>query len=196
MIRQLEEFNVARLHVAGGMEFAAAAHQPRPKPLRPVDNGGGRAKRFPRRPDTTVISEAIPLYYIARNKNALWLAREAGGRTGGLFFFKRSAIGFSNRKSAHASCATMFLADPFELDVPNEGGRLAALFDSTMDAMARRMPAVVAFARSTITKWRRLITEVARIRASERSHREAIERELFRGQYILSSKNDDDLPIP
>jgi hypothetical protein len=31
--------------------------------------------------------------------------------------------------------------------------------------------------------------------ASERKHRAAIEKELFRDQYTLASKNDDDLPI-
>jgi hypothetical protein len=90
----------------------------------------------------------------------------------------------------------MFLAGTFELDLPNEGGRLAALFDSAMDAMARRVPAVIGFVRSTIAKWRQLLAEISRVRASERSHRKAIERELFHGQYILASKNDDDLPIP
>jgi hypothetical protein len=54
----------------------------------------------------------------------------------------------------------------------------------------------VGFIGSAITEWRKLITQISDAFASQRRHREAIEKELFRGQYTLSSKNDDDLPIP
>jgi hypothetical protein len=38
--------------------------------------------------------------------------------------------------------------------------------------------------------------KTARALASDRRHREAIEKELFRGRYTLASKNDDELPVP
>lgn len=195
MIRQCKEFNDARSRLAGGFTLTAAELRRRQQPFRLVSSESKLAKPFPPRPDATVISDAIPVHYIARNKNALWLAREASGSTGGLFFLKRSAVGFAHRKSER-SCATMLLSESFELDLPNEGGRLAALFNSAMDAAARRAPAIAALVRAAIATCRRLLAKCAQIKASARSHREAIERELFDGQYVLASKNDDDLPIP
>jgi hypothetical protein len=44
------------------------------------------AVNFLRRPDLSVLSEAIPLFYIAQNKLGFWVAREAEGRGGGVFF--------------------------------------------------------------------------------------------------------------
>ena len=196
MIRQLKAFNAARLHLAGNMEFAAAIQESHRVALSPVDAGRGHATRFPPRPDGTMISEAIPLYYIAQNQNGLWLAREASGRNGGLFFLKRSAVRFGRKKSGSASCATMCLSEMFELDVPNEGGRLAGLFDLAINAVAQRVPALADFIREVAAEWRQLIADISRVRASQRRSRDAIERDLFRGQYTLASKNDDDLPIP
>lgn len=196
MIRQLKAFNASRLHLAGRMELAAAKYVPQQAPLRPVDAGADRARRFPPRPDTTVISEAIALYYITQNENGFWLARAANCKDGGLFFLKRSAVRFAKKKSGSAGCATMFLAGALELDVPNEGGAFAALLDSAIDAIARRFPTIGTFVRMAGAEWRQLIAEISRVKASERRHREAIERELFRGHYTLASKNDDDLPIP
>jgi hypothetical protein len=36
-------------------------------------------ERLPQRPDATMLSEAIPLFFIGRNHNGLWVAREATG---------------------------------------------------------------------------------------------------------------------
>lgn len=47
-----------------------------------------------------------------------------------------------------------------------------------------------------VTEWRKLVTEVSCAIAGERRNRAVIEKELFRGQYTLTSKNDDDLPVP
>lgn len=55
---------------------------------------------------------------------------------------------------------------------------------------------VVTFALMAVEEWRKLVADVSRAFASERRNRQAIEQELFRGRYTLSSKNDDDLPIP
>ena len=81
--------------------------------------------QLPRRPDASALSEAIPLFYIGRNKSGLWVVREAAGGSGGLFLFKQSAARFARRQSEPAGCAMMFLAEPFELDVENQGGRVA-----------------------------------------------------------------------
>ena len=96
---------------------------------------------FPRRPDYTVLSETIPFFFIGRNKRGLWIVREAEGRTGGLFFFKRSALRFAARASAPVGCATMLLTERFELDVENRGNPLAAWLDKAMRNLGELIPA-------------------------------------------------------
>jgi hypothetical protein len=100
----------------------------------------GTATKFPRRPDARVLSETIPLFFIGRNKNGLWVAREAEGRTGGVFLFKRSAVRFAAKTSAPAGCATMFLAERFELDVENQGNPLVTWLDAIWRGWRRLIP--------------------------------------------------------
>src|SRR5262245_59014377 len=40
---------------------------------------------LPNRPYARVLNRVIPLFFIGRNKNGFWRAREAGGRIGGMF---------------------------------------------------------------------------------------------------------------
>jgi hypothetical protein len=61
---------------------------------------------------------------------------------------------------------------------------------------ARRAPFLAAFIGMAVAEWRKLVAQVSRAVAGERRNRKAIEKELFHSQYTLSSKNDDDLPIP
>jgi hypothetical protein len=82
------------------------------------------ANRFPQRPDSSIISEAIPLFFIGRNKDGFWVAREADGRIGGIFLRKQSALRFAKRSTQPGGCATMFLSEHFELDVENKGNPL------------------------------------------------------------------------
>jgi hypothetical protein len=93
-----------------------------------------------RRPDTGVLSESIPLFFIARNRVSLWVAREAEGRTGGIFLLKTSALRFANRNSAPSGCATMFLAERLELDVENRGNRLMGWIGAALKAVAGHVP--------------------------------------------------------
>ncbi len=90
----------------------------------------------------------------------------------------------------------MFLAEPFELDIENQGSRFVLPVAAAMDNAARGVPSFKAFAGMAVAEWRKLIAQVSRAFASERRHRDAIEKELFGGHYTLSSKNDDDLPVP
>lgn len=96
--------------------------------------------KFPRRPDSNVLSESIPLFFIGRNKCGFWVAREAGGRTGGLFLFMRSALRFAKKNSAAGGCATMFLTERYELDVDNQGSPLVAGLAAAVRIAARHMP--------------------------------------------------------
>lgn len=100
-------------------------------PQRPIGQAeplptGGHRPSFPQRPNLQILSETIPLYFIARSKNGFWIAREAEGRTGGIFLFQRSALRFAKRTCAPGGCATMFLSQRLELDVPNHGPKITA----------------------------------------------------------------------
>jgi hypothetical protein len=83
--------------------------------------------KWPQRPDPSIISNAIPLFFIARNRDGLWVAREAEGCNGGIFVFRRSAHRFANREAGVGGCATMYLGDIFELDIENRGNPCAIL---------------------------------------------------------------------
>jgi len=147
---------------------------------------------LPRRPDASVINEAIPLFYIGRNKNGLWVAREAEGRIGGIFLTRRAATRFANESCEATGCATMLVTQPLELDFAQSGNGIASRHETatTKDAsllLALRTAAI----RAAVT----IFGKLSRAFASERAHRQAVERELFGGRYVLCSKNGDDFPI-
>jgi hypothetical protein len=196
MIRQLKQPRVLRELWPGEMPLAYVGHGQGATPPRRPFAVSTTATQLPRRPDASALSEAIPLFYIGRNKYGVWVVREAEGRSGGLFLSKHSAARFARRQSDPAGCAMMFLAEPFDLDVDNQGSRFAGLLAAASEVVARCAPLLVSFVGSAITEWRKLVMEISDAFAGHRRHRDAIEQELFRGQYTLSSKHDDDLPIP
>lgn len=175
----------------------AVAHS-RSNPVSRGQGSGGRSTviSFPRRPDLSVLSETIPLFYIAQNKLGFWVAREAEGRCGGAFLFRRSAVRFARQQSGSAGCAMMFLYEEIELDTENEGDRLVEPIAAFIDLATRRTPKFATFVGMAIAEWRKLVAQIAGAFAGERRNRRAIERELFHGEYTLASKNDDDLPLP
>jgi hypothetical protein len=152
-------------------------------------------KKFPRRPNLNVLSETIPLFYICQNRHGFWVARDSEGRSGGLFLRKESALRFARTNSEPSGCAMMFLAEPMDLDVDNKGNRIAVPLGSAIEIVTRRAPTFAAFVGMAIAEWRKLVEQISNAFASERKHRAAIERELFHGEYRLTSRNDDDLPI-
>jgi hypothetical protein len=195
MIRQLKHSRVLRELWPGEMHLAYAGHGQGAAAPRRSFAASSTATQLPRRPDASALSEAIPLFYIGRNKNGIWVVREAEGRSGGLFFLKQSAVCFARRQSEPAGCAMMFLDEPIELDIADQGSRHAMPASATGRA-ARQAPSVVTVIRSVVAAWRKLIARASCSLASDRRNRAAIEKELFGGQYRLCSKNDDDLPIP
>jgi hypothetical protein len=109
------------LFVSYQLRQAAAEAEPARTP--PDDERAGSATPF--RPlDAGIISDAIPAFYIGRNKDGFWVARDAKGRTGGLFLFKASAVSFARAQGGSAGCATIFPAERFELDLENSGNPL------------------------------------------------------------------------
>jgi hypothetical protein len=95
--------------------------------------------KFPRRPCPSTLSESIPLFFIGPNRSGLWIAREAEGRTGGIFLFKRSALRFAQKNSGPIGCATMLLADRREFDVKNRGNPLVAWLAAVLHRVAGLM---------------------------------------------------------
>jgi len=87
---------------------------------------------LPNRPDARVLNRVIPLFFIGRNKNGFWLAREARGGIGGMFFLRRSALRFAQEASTPHGCATMFLAKTFELDTWNCGNPLVGWVNTAL----------------------------------------------------------------
>lgn len=114
-------------------------------PQRPDDESKllpirGRRPSFPQRPNPQTLSETIPLYFITRNKNGFWIAREAEGRTGGIFLLQRSALRFAKKASAPGGCATMFLPQRLELDVPNRGPKITAWLSALIERLGSLIP--------------------------------------------------------
>ena len=87
--------------------------------------------------DPAVVNEAIPAFFIGRNKEGFWVARDAKGRIGGLFLLENSALSFARRNSRPAGCATIFPSERIELDLENKGNPLAAQLGSLIH-FARR----------------------------------------------------------
>jgi hypothetical protein len=76
--------------------------------------------------DPGIVNEAMPAFFIGRNKEGFWVARDAKGRIGGIFLLENSALSFAKRNSRPAGCATIFPSERFELDLENHGNPLVA----------------------------------------------------------------------
>ncbi len=191
-----KNFGFANSTGSEGIRLAVAHSRSSPASRGHASGVSGTVVNFPRRPDLSVLSETIPLFYIARNKHGFWVAREAEGRCGGVFLLRRSAVRFARQQSGSAGCAMMFLNEQLELDIDNEGDRLVEPIAAVIDVATRRTPKFATFVAMAIAEWRKLVAQIDRAFVGERRNRRAIERELFHGEYTLASKNDDDLPLP
>jgi hypothetical protein len=74
--------------------------------------------------DSSIVNEAIPAFFIGRNREGFWVARDVRGRIGGIFLFESSALAFARRNSRPAGCATIYPSERFELDLENRGNPL------------------------------------------------------------------------
>jgi hypothetical protein len=179
---------VACAGLIGGMHIGDGAAL-EPEPPRNLHFLRTAIAEFPHRPDADIISETIPLFYIGQDHSGLWVARESEGRSGGLFWSKQSALRFARKKSEPAGCATMFLNEPFELDIENRGSRIAAPIAAGVNAVARRAPALVACVVATRARWRELIARVSRALPFGRKLRRPIKTDLFDRRYPRQSKS-------
>ena len=80
--------------------------------------------------DPEIVSEAIPAFFIGRNGEGFWVARDVNGRVGGVFLRENSALSFARMHSGAAGCATVYLSERFELDLENQGNPLVELLAS------------------------------------------------------------------
>jgi hypothetical protein len=88
--------------------------------------------------DPNVVNCSISAFFIGRNADGLWVAREAKGRIGGVFMLKRSAVSFAHEQAGAAGCATIFPSEQIELDLENEGNRLASYLAPLLRLFADR----------------------------------------------------------
>jgi len=150
------------------------------------------AMQWPQRPPAHIVSETIPVFFVARNNDGFWVARDAGGQTGGIFLSKRSAVRFAKRHSGLFGGATVFLPDRIELDIKNQGDGIAA----SLATIKRTWASIFRKgARKLLATQRVLLATISRARSDGRRNRAAIERDLFQGRTRYSTKNDDDLPV-
>lgn len=112
-------------------------------PFRPLDPG--------------VVSETIPAFFIGRNREGFWVARDVKGRIGGIFLLENSAVSFARSHSGAAGCASIYLSERFELDLENRGNpfvvhlgacarmaahlqrQMVAMIDIVTEAVKRRL---------------------------------------------------------
>jgi hypothetical protein len=95
--------------------------------------------------DPSVVSEAIPAFYIGRNEEGFWVARDVKGRTGGIFLFEDSAVSFARRNSRPTGCATIFSSERLELDLKNGGNPLIGHLGHLKRFAIRHQQRMIAF---------------------------------------------------
>jgi hypothetical protein len=95
--------------------------------------------------DPGIVNEAIPAFFIGRNKEGFWVARDAGGQIGGIFLLENSALSFARENSRPAGCATIFPSERFELDLENNGNPLVAHLGPLMRVATRHRRRTAAF---------------------------------------------------
>jgi hypothetical protein len=103
--------------------------------------------------DPGIVNGAIPAFFIGRNKEGFWVARDVNGQVGGIFLLENSALSFAKGNSRPAGCATIFPSERFELDLENRGNplvtqlgplmRLAMRLRERMAALIGKMTAAV-----------------------------------------------------
>jgi hypothetical protein len=74
--------------------------------------------------DPGIVNAAIPAFFIGRNTDGFWVARDVSGQIGGIFLLENSAVSFAKRNSQPAGCATIYPSERFELDLENHGNLL------------------------------------------------------------------------
>jgi hypothetical protein len=93
--------------------------------------------------DPGIVNETIPAFFIGRNMEGFWVARDVKGQIGGIFLLENSAVSFARRNSRPAGCATIFPSERFELDLENKGNPLVVHLGSLMRLAMRLWQQIV-----------------------------------------------------
>jgi len=97
--------------------------------------------------DPGIVNDAIPAFFIGRNKEGFWIARDVKGRIGGIFLLENSALLFAKKNSRPAGCATIFPSERFELDLENNGNPLVTYLRPLMRLATAHRRRAAAFIR-------------------------------------------------
>ena len=95
--------------------------------------------------DPGIVNETIPAFFIGRNMEGFWVARDVNGQIGGIFLLENSAVSFARRNSRPAGCATIFPSERIELDLENKGNPLVAQLGWLKHLAMRGRQRMVAF---------------------------------------------------
>jgi hypothetical protein len=95
-----------------------------------------------RRPDPVILNATIPVFFVGRNTDGLWVARDADASSGGLFLLKSSAVRFARHARLPFAPTIITLADRVELDIANSGNRHAARFATAGRGLLRAAQAL------------------------------------------------------
>ena len=114
------------------------------------DEAAGSTTPF-RALDASIVSDAIPAFFIGRNRDGFWVARDAKARNGGIFLLKASAVSFARALSGRAGCATIFPTESFELDLKNSGNPLIPFLQRLIGLALRLRQRALAGARQIAT---------------------------------------------
>ena len=139
---QLTGSDISRRQAPGGSASAIEQHSERDGVLNRPATVTAQFQPL----DPGIVNEAIPAFFIGRNKEGFWVARDANGRIGGIFLLENSALSFARRNSEPKGCATIYPSERFELDLENRGNPLAARFGAWMRMAMRLRRRVVAVA--------------------------------------------------
>ena len=105
--------------------------------------------------DPGIVNDAIPAFFIGRNKEGFWVARDVKGQIGGIFLLENSAVSFARRNSRPAGCATIYPHGRIELDLENNGNPFAVHLVSMLRLTKRprrRIAALIARMRQAVKR--------------------------------------------
>ena len=122
-------------------DVAAIAAERSPSPGHSVPNGPQKSACpdvLPfQRPGADILNAAIPAIFIGRNDSGFWVARDADGKSGGLFWSREAALRFTATVWPEG-CATIFPQGRFELDIDNDGSLLISCLEAAKHWFARQ----------------------------------------------------------
>jgi hypothetical protein len=107
--------------------------------------------------DPGIVNETIPAFFIGRNMEGFWVARDVKGQIGGIFLLENSAVSFARRNSRPAGCATIFPSDRTNSTcLDNKGNPLVPRLGSLIHLAARgrwRTVALIARITDAVKRW-------------------------------------------